>query len=108
MSTSILWFKKDLRIFDHKPFLEASKNALVLPLYIFEPEILESEDYDPRHHKFINESLKSLKIELEKIGGYLHVEHGSALEVFHKHQIKLEFFLMKKLGTGLVTKGIFI
>ena len=84
MFTSILWFKKDLRIIDHKPFWEASKNGLVLPLYIFEPEILDSEDYDPRHHKFINESLKSLKIELEKIGGYLHVEQGSSLEVFQK------------------------
>ena len=84
MRTSVLWFKKDLRIIDHKPFQEASKNGNVLPLYIFEPEILESEDYDARHHQFINESLKSLKIELEKIGGYLHVEYGSVPEVFRK------------------------
>ena len=84
MSTSILWFKKDFRIIDHKPFLEATKNGIVLPLYIFEPEILESEDYDPRHHQFINDSLEFLKIELEKIDGYLHVEYGSALEVFQK------------------------
>ncbi len=84
MSTSILWFKKDLRIIDHKPLWEASKNGLVLPLYIFEPEILDSEDYDPRHHQFINDSLEFLKIELEKIDGYLHVEYGSALEVFQK------------------------
>ncbi|MDC0165326.1 deoxyribodipyrimidine photo-lyase [bacterium] len=97
MSTSILWFKKDLRIYDHKPFLEASKNGFVLPLYIFEPEILESEDYDPRHHKFINESLKSLKIELEKIGGYLHVEHGSALEVFQNLQVFQEIDINSSL-----------
>jgi len=84
MSTSILWFKKDLRIIDHKPFLEASKNGFVLPLYIFEPQILESEDYDPRHHQFINDSLEFLKIELEKIDGYLNVEYGSAQKVFRK------------------------
>ena len=89
METSILWFKKDLRIMDHKPFQEASINGSVLPLYIFEPEILESEDYDPRHHQFLNDSLESLKIEFEKFGGYLHIEYGSVLEVFQKLKSEL-------------------
>ena len=67
MNISIVWFKKDLRIVDHKPLHEASKSGLVLPLYIYEPEIIEADDYDPRHHQFINDSLLSLKENLKDL-----------------------------------------
>ena len=84
MNISIVWFKKDLRIVDHKPLHEACKSGLVLPLYIYEPEIIEADDYDPRHHQFINDSLLSLKESLKAIGGFLHLEYGSAIDVFKK------------------------
>ena len=84
MNISIVWFKKDLRIVDHKPLHEACKSGLVLPLYIYEPEIIEADDYDPRHHQFINDSLLSLKESLKAIGGFLHLEYGSAINVFKK------------------------
>ena len=35
----IVWFKRDLRVIDHKPLLEASKtNIPTLPVYIFETD----------------------------------------------------------------------
>ena len=74
MNISIVWFKKDLRIADHKPLLEACKSGLVLPLYIYEPEIIDAEDYAPRHHQFINDSVLSLKESLKAIGGFIHLE----------------------------------
>ena len=73
-----------MRIADHKPLLEACKSGLVLPLYIYEPEIIDAEDYDPRHHQFINDSLLSLKESLKAIGGSLHLEYGSVIDVFKK------------------------
>ena len=89
MNISILWFKKDLRIIDHKPFHEASNYGRVIPIYIYEPEILDSEDYDPRHHQFINDSLDSLNKDFKRIGGYIHIVHGSAIEVFQDLSAKL-------------------
>ena len=68
MNISILWFKKDLRLKDHRPFYEAAKQGEVLPLYIYEPDILSGEDYDPRHHQFIGDSLLSLQKEFDDIG----------------------------------------
>ena len=89
MNISILWFKKDLRIIDYIPFHEASKYGYVLPLYIYEPEILDSEDYDPRHHQFINDSLYSLNRDFKRLGGYIHIVYGSAVEVFQNLSTKL-------------------
>ena len=89
MNISILWFKKDFRIIDHKPFHEASNYGCVLPIYIYEPEILDSEDYDPRHHQFINDSLDSLNRDFKRLGGYIHIVHGSAIEVFQDLSAKL-------------------
>ena len=89
MSISILWFKKDLRLRDHLPFCEAAKHGEVLPLYIYEPDIIGSEDYDPRHHQFIGDSLSSLQKEFDNIGGYLHVEHGLSVDVFSRIQSQL-------------------
>ena len=89
MNISILWFKKDLRIVDHNPLHKALKYGEILPIYIYEPEILDSDDYDSRHHQFINDSILSVNKQLEKLGGYLHVEYGSATKVFQNLKSKL-------------------
>ena len=36
---NILWFKKDLRIFDNEALCEAIKNYDILPIYIIELDI---------------------------------------------------------------------
>ena len=35
----IVWFKRDLRIVDHRPLAAAAERGLVLPLYVVEPEL---------------------------------------------------------------------
>lgn len=35
--TSIVWFKRDLRVTDHKPLSTAAQMGAVIPLYIVEP-----------------------------------------------------------------------
>ena len=89
MNISILWFKKDLRIIDHNLLHKALKYGKILPIYIYEPEILDSDDYDSRHHQFINDSILSVNKQLEKLGGYLHVEYGSVTKVFQNLKSKL-------------------
>ncbi len=37
----VVWFKRDLRIFDNEVLLSAAQKGTILPLYIFEPELWE-------------------------------------------------------------------
>ena len=34
----LVWFKRDLRVVDHRPLVEAQQLGPVLPLYVVEPE----------------------------------------------------------------------
>ena len=38
MALQLVWFKRDLRLEDHRPLVEALAIGDVLPLYIVEPE----------------------------------------------------------------------
>ena len=38
MALQLVWFKRDLRLVDHRPLAEAMVLGDVLPLYIVEPE----------------------------------------------------------------------
>lgn len=50
----IVWFKRDLRVTDHRPLIEAAFRGPVLGLYVYEPEILASAEFDASHLVFIN------------------------------------------------------
>ena len=39
VTTHVVWFKRDLRVEDHAPLLEASRRGRVVPLYMIEPEL---------------------------------------------------------------------
>ncbi len=78
----IVWFKRDLRISDHEPLLEASKAGAVLPLYIIEPSLIHAPDFDAAHSVFIRQSLVGLRENLAKLGQPLIVRVGEAVEVF--------------------------
>ena len=41
---NIVWFKRDLRIADHRPLAAAARAGAVLPLYIAEPELWAQSD----------------------------------------------------------------
>lgn len=81
MSYQVVWFKRDLRIEDHRPLLEASRRGPVLPLYIIEPEWLASPDFDPSHFTFVRASLVELDQQLRRLGQGLVVKVGEAVDV---------------------------
>lgn len=82
-TTSIVWFKRDLRVNDHAPLTIAkAENDCVIPLYIFEPELWQQPDSAYRQWQFINDSLQELDQELSKLGQPLVFHLGSAIEVF--------------------------
>ncbi|MFN7019227.1 MAG: deoxyribodipyrimidine photo-lyase, partial [Fimbriimonadales bacterium] len=55
-----MWFKRDLRVFDHAPLYEASQRGWVLPLYIVEPELWRQPDASNRQWRFVRECLQEL------------------------------------------------
>ena len=80
----IVWFKRDLRVHDHLPLVQASKFSHVLPIYIFEPELWRQPDHSYRHYIFLKEALNDLEKQLEAIGGNLAVLVGSATDIFDR------------------------
>ena len=81
MSYQVVWFKRDLRISDHRPLLEASQRGKVLPLYIIEPELLAAPDFDPSHFTFVRASLVELDRQLQRLGQGLIVRVGDPVEI---------------------------
>ena len=74
----VVWFKKDLRVADHRPLFEAAKSGPCLCVYIYEPEILQSPEFDSSHLGFINQSLQELRHSLHALGGRLILRVGEA------------------------------
>lgn len=75
---SIHWFRRDLRLADNHGLCKAlSKHGNVLPLFIFDTEILDKlEDKADRRVDFIHRALTGIQAELIKHGSSLLVEHG--------------------------------
>ena len=78
---AILWFKRDLRAFDHAPLAEAAARGPVIPLYIVEPELWAQPDYAARQWAFTQECLIELREALGALGAPLIVRVGDAVDV---------------------------
>ena len=94
----IVWFKRDLRITDHRPIFEASINAIpTLPIYIVETDYWKQPYASKRHWSFIHDSLKDLRKDLKNIGQSLIVRSGSVKNIFN---------MVSKLNCDLYTHVI--
>jgi deoxyribodipyrimidine photo-lyase len=60
VAPSVVWFKRDLRIDDHRPLALAAARGPVIALYVHEPALLHSPEFDPAHLRFIDECLAAL------------------------------------------------
>ena len=78
----LVWFKRDLRLRDHAPLVEAARRGPVLCLYVYEPELLHAPVHDPSHLIFVNECLADLQAQVRERGGVLVRRHGRLPEVF--------------------------
>ena len=87
-SIQIVWFKRDLRITDHRPIFEASQNSIpTLPIYIVEIDYWKQPFASRRHWCFIHDSLKDLRKDLKNIGQSLIVRSGSVKQIFEEINI---------------------
>ena len=79
LSKSLVWFRRDLRAFDHAALHHALRcSQQVYCVFVYDTDILDGLPRDDRRLRFIHASLASLDEELRRLGGYLIVRHGSA------------------------------
>src|SRR5689334_18658429 len=92
-NTTIFWFRRDLRLEDNAGlYYSLRENRDVLPLFIFDTEILERlEDKCDKRVVFIYQNLKRLKKQLEEFGSSLLILHGNPREIFRKIRPKLVY-----------------
>ncbi len=77
---SLVWFRRDLRDFDHAALYHALKvSSQVFCVFVFDTDILNLlTDKADRRVEFIWESTHELKAALQAQGGDLYILHGSA------------------------------
>lgn len=80
---NLVWLKRDLRLSDHVPLVQASaQGAPVVLLYIFEPSLIANSHYSERHWRFIWQSLEDLDRQLAPYNAKVSVAYGEAIDVF--------------------------
>ncbi len=89
---SLVWFRRDLRDFDHAALYHALKSSQqVFCAFVFDTEILDLlTNKSDRRVEFIWESVKELKAALQKNGGDLIVSYGVAREIIPQLSVKLQ------------------
>ena len=80
---NIVWFKRDLRFIDHEPLYAAQQeNIPLLLVYFFEPSVMNYDDSDVRHWRFIYQSLVDMQSKLNKLSAQIYYFQSEAMPVF--------------------------
>lgn len=81
---SVFWFRRDLRLNDNHALYEALRSGCkVLPLFIFDREILDELEYpEDKRVSFIHHTLNDLQNTLNEFGSSIYVDHGKPEEIF--------------------------
>lgn len=79
------WFRRDLRLSDNAGLYHALKNgASVLPVFIFDTDILDYLEKDDPRVTFMHQCLEQLDRLLKKFGSSLVVKHGKPLKCWQQ------------------------
>ena len=91
LNKSLVWFRRDLRAFDHAALHHAlTSSNVVYCAFIFDEEILAPLPLDDRRVGFIHASLAELDAELRQLGGHLIVRHARAVDDIARLAAELE------------------
>jgi deoxyribodipyrimidine photo-lyase len=94
---SIFWFRRDLRLDDNVALYHSLQSEHpVIPLFIFDTDILNSLPKNDARVGFIHETLQKINAQLNVIGSSLLIKKGTAAEVwellFEEFTISAVFF----------------
>jgi len=93
---TVFWFRRDLRLDDNIGFLEALKSGhSVLPIFIFDPELLEQSAKDDARVTFLHETLQKMRRKLQE-------NHQSSIAIYHKAPIEVFRGLLNDYNIKLV------
>lgn len=83
---AVFWFRRDLRLHDNAGLAQAlASGHAVLPVFIFDSNILSGLPQDDARVTFIFDTLQALRTQLERDhGSSLALYHGKPLEVFER------------------------
>ena len=92
--TAIYWLRRDLRLHDNHALYQALRSELpVIPIFIFDRNILEELPRDDARVTFIHDTLNTLKQDLSKHGSDLKVYYGDPIEIYKEiistYQVKV-------------------
>jgi deoxyribodipyrimidine photo-lyase len=89
-SISIFWFRRDLRLEDNMGLFHALDSKFpVVPLFIFDEDILEKLPKNDARVGFIHDSLSKINSKLKELGSSLLVKNGKTQQVWQ--QLMQEF-----------------
>jgi deoxyribodipyrimidine photo-lyase len=81
----IHWFRRDLRLSDNTALHQACTSGQpVIPLFVFDTNLLKSERIGASRLKFLLDSLKSLDESLQELGTGLLIRRGKPIEVLRE------------------------
>lgn len=88
----VVWFKRDLRVSDHAPLVEACARARatggsVLGFYAIEPSVIQAPDYSGRHWAATREALAELRQNLQALGITLAVRTGEVVALLERLRV---------------------
>ncbi len=94
---NIFWFRRDLRLDDNVGFYEALKSGCpVLPIFIFDSEILEKLPKNDARVTFIHHTLQNMRTTVQK-------EQDSSIAMYHGKPIDV----FKQLVNDYTIKSVF-
>ncbi|WP_347174470.1 cryptochrome/photolyase family protein [Polaribacter uvawellassae] len=89
---NIFWFRRDLRLEDNVALYKATlEKEPVLPIFIFDTEIIDSLPKDDARITFIYNTLKNIDEELKKINSSLLIKIGKPIEVWKALVFEYQF-----------------
>ncbi|MCK6610486.1 MAG: DNA photolyase family protein [Bacteroidia bacterium] len=80
---NLFWFRRDLRLHDNAGLFHALKAGKpVIPVFIFDAEILEKLPEKDGRVEFIHQQIVRLRAELAELGSDLLVKYGKPIEIW--------------------------
>lgn len=102
---SIWWIKRDFRLYDNRALSSAvSQSEQVLPVFVFEPSLLEHQQTSAFHVQAQLQALEYLKQRLKQKGSDILVTQGEFPEILDKISEKFDFsaiFSYQEIGINL-------
>lgn len=95
-TVSVFWFRRDLRLDDNIGFFHALQSACpVLPIFIFDTEILETLPKNDARVSFIHDRLQKMRSQLQN-------DYGSSIAIYSGSPVKVFEQLLKQFNIGSV------